>query len=195
MQSSFTIRVRLGVSRLPVGSGLVTSESSNASQRGRAVDQKYNRLCGVSLLECQCYHIQFGASAGGVVASYTNRSVGCNLPWQVTPLFGDEMLPSRARRYASNRRLEQRCQHLKLIDMHVVAAPDFEITCGLYSFELSSSLPALLEAYPVAFTKASDALCALMKHQLEIPSDLLEWCIRSGRRRGTMVQLLNSSPR
>jgi len=60
-----------------------------------------------------------------------------------------------------NRRPVQRCRHLKLIAMHVVAAPDFEITFGLYSFEFSSSPLALLQAYPVAFTKASDTLSAV----------------------------------
>jgi hypothetical protein len=64
------------LTRLPVWPKLVTLESSDTSQCSCTVDQKYDGLCDVRLLECQCYRGQFSAGAGGVITSYTDRSVG-----------------------------------------------------------------------------------------------------------------------
>jgi len=62
--------------RLPVWTKITDLESTNVSQRGCAVDQEYDGLCDVCLLECQCYRSQFSTGAGGVISSYTNSSVG-----------------------------------------------------------------------------------------------------------------------
>ena len=62
--------------RLPVWAKVTTFKSSDASQRGCAVDQEYDGLCDVRLLECQRYRRQFGTGASGVISFHTNRSVG-----------------------------------------------------------------------------------------------------------------------
>ncbi len=64
------------LTRLPVWPKLVTLESVDVSQCNCTVDQKYDGLCDVRLLECQFYHSQFSAGDGGVITSYTDRSVG-----------------------------------------------------------------------------------------------------------------------
>ena len=55
--------------------------------------------------------------------------------------------------------------------MYVVAAPDFNITFGLYWFELSSGPPALFQTHRLPFTNAGDAFC-LLNQPLEVASKL-----------------------
>jgi hypothetical protein len=62
--------------RLPVWTKITALESSNESQCGCAVDQEYDDIHDVRVLECQYYRSQFNTDAGGVIPSYTNRSVG-----------------------------------------------------------------------------------------------------------------------